>query len=343
MRFAELVDRLQATRSFGAADLIIQGVAAIEDATPGMLSCADGDRFAAQLESTQASALILPKNEVLQQLATDRGIAWVESGYPRLTLAQAIDLFYQPYDPAPQIHPTAIIDPTAKLGQNVAVSAHVVIHADVVIGDHVRIWPNVVIYPAVVIGDRTLLHANCVIQERSQIGVDCVINSGSVVGSEGFGYVPTKTGWHKMQQSGRVVIDDRVEIGCNCTIDRPSVGETRIGHDTILDNMVHIGHGCTIGWGCAIAAQAAMAGGVTLGNRVTLAGQTGLANNAHMGDGSIASSKAGVHHDVAPGQVVSGYPAVDHSIYLKSSAIYKRLPEMYRSLRKIKQHLGLKD
>jgi UDP-3-O-[3-hydroxymyristoyl] glucosamine N-acyltransferase len=343
MRFAELVDRLKATNSSGHPDLEITGVAAIEDATIGMLSSADGDRFAAQLATTQASAVILPKNEALQQLATDRGIAWIESGYPRLSLAQAIDLFYTPATPASQIHPTAVTDPTAKLGQNVAVSAHVVIHANVVIGDGVRIWPNVVIYPGAQIGDRTLLHANCVIQERSQVGIDCVINSGSIVGSEGFGYVPTPTGWYKMQQSGVVVLEDRVEIGCNCTIDRPSVGETRIGHDTILDNMVHIGHGCTIGWGCAIAAQAAMAGGVTLGNRVTLAGQTGVANNAHMGDGSIASSKAGVHHDVDPGQVVSGYPAVDHRIYLKSSAIYKRLPEMYRSLKRIKQHLGLKD
>jgi UDP-3-O-[3-hydroxymyristoyl] glucosamine N-acyltransferase len=321
----------------------IQGVAAIDTAVAGMLSYADSDRFAAQVQTTQASALILPENDLLQQLATNRGIAWLASSAPRLTFAQAIALFYQPYRPALQIHPTAVIDPSATLGNNIAIGANVVISANVVIGDDVCIWPNVVVYPAVTIGARSLLHANCVIQERSQIGDDCVINSGSVVGGEGFGYVPIKTGWYKMQQSGYVVLENRVEIGCNCTIDRPAVGETRIGQDTILDNMVHIGHGCTIGHGCAIAAQAGLAGGVTLGNRVTLAGQVGVANSAHMKDGSIASSKAGVHHHVAPGQIVSGYPAVEHSIYLKSSAIYKRLPEMYQTLRRIKQHLGLQD
>ncbi|MFM2429601.1 MAG: UDP-3-O-(3-hydroxymyristoyl)glucosamine N-acyltransferase [Cyanobacteriota bacterium] len=341
MKFAELVNRLQGVQSQGDGELELQGVAAIDDAISGSITCADGDRYADELRMTQASAVILPKNPKLQQIASDRGLAWIESAYPRLTFAQTIDQFYQPAQPAATIHPTAVIDPKAKIGQNVAIGAHVVIHQDVIIGDGVRIWPNVVIYPGARIGDRTLLHANCVIQERSQLGCDCVINSGSVVGSEGFGYVPLKTGWHKMQQSGYVVLEDRVEIGCNCTIDRPAVGETRIGHDTIFDNMVHIGHGCTIGWGCALAAQAALAGGVTLGNRVTLAGQTGVANNAHMGDGAIASSKAGVHHDVPPGQVVSGYPAVDHNIYLRSSAIYKKMPEMYRSLKRIKQHLGL--
>lgn len=343
MKFAELASRLQATRTFGEADLEIQGLAALDDALPGMLSYADGKRFAPKIQTTQASALILPQNVALQQIATDRGIAWLESRHPRLAFAQAIDLFYQPYRLSPQIHPTAVIDPSAKLGKNIAIGAHAVISANVTLGDDVCVFPNVVIYPDVTIGDRTLLHANCVVQERTQIGQDCVVNSGSVVGSEGFGYVPLKQGWYKMQQSGIVVLEDRVEIGCNCTIDRPAVGETRIGQDTVLDNLVHIGHGCTIGQGCAMAAQAALAGGVTIGNRVTLAGQTGVANNAHMGDGSIASSKAGVHHNVAPGEIVSGYPAVSHNIYLRSSAIYKRLPDMYRTLKQIKQHLGLTD
>ncbi len=343
MRFAELVERLQARQSFSAVDLDIQCVAAIDEAVAGAISYVESDRFTTQIETTQASALILPDNESLQQLATSRGIAWLVSSNPRLTFAQTIELFYQPYLPPPQIHPTAVVDPSARLGKNVAIGAHAVISADVVIGNGVCIWPNVIVYPDVVIGDRSLLHANCVIQERSQIGADCVINSGSIIGGEGFGYVPLAVGWYKMQQSGYVVLEDRVEIGCNSTIDRPAVGQTLIGHDTIVDNMVHIGHGCTIGHSCAIAAQVGLAGGVTLGNRVILAGQVGLANNAQMGDGAIAGSKAGVHHQVPPGKVVSGYPAVDHSIYLKSSAIYKRLPEMYQTLKRIKQHLGLKD
>jgi UDP-3-O-[3-hydroxymyristoyl] glucosamine N-acyltransferase len=341
MKFAQLVEKLGATQFAGDASLEVSAIAAVDQAIAGQLSYIDSEKFAAQLQATQASALILPKNAQLQQQATDRGIAWLESGYPRLTFAQAIDLFYQPYKPPVRIHPTAVIDPTATVGANVAIGAHAVIEANVILGDDVCIHPNVVVYPGCRIGDRTVLHANCTIQERSQIGADCIVNSGSVIGGDGFGHVPTAQGWYKMQQSGYVVLGDRVEIGCNCAIDRPSVGETRIGADTKFDNMVHIGHGVVIGQGCAIAAQAGLAGGVTLGNRVILAGQTGVANNAYMGDGAIASSKAGVHHHIEPGKVVSGYPAVDHAIYLKSSAIYKHLPDMYKSIKRIKKHLGL--
>jgi UDP-3-O-[3-hydroxymyristoyl] glucosamine N-acyltransferase len=343
MKFAQLVGNLGATRFAGDADLEIQAIAAVDKALPGQLSYIDSAKFAAQVATTQASVLIVPKNQALQQQATQRGIAWLESSYPRLTFAQAIDLFYQPYKPAVQIHPTAVIDPTATIGQNVAIGAHVVIEADVVIGDAVCIHPNVVIYPGCQIGDRTILHANCTIQERSQIGADCIVNSGSVIGGDGFGHVPTPQGWYKMQQSGYVVLEDKVEIGCNCTVDRPAVGETRIGRDTKFDNMIHIGHGVTVGQNCAMAAQVGIAGGATIGNRVIIAGQCGVANNVHIGDGVTASSRTGIHHDIEPGKVVSGYPAVDHPVFLRSSILFSRLPEMYQTLKKIKKQLGIED
>lgn len=318
----------------------IHGVAAIEAATAGTMSYIEGAKFAPQLQATQASAVILPADAALQAAATERQLAWIEAPEPRLMFAQAIALFYQPFKPAPTVHPTAVIDSSVKLGKSVAIGAHVVIQAGVTIGNGCVIHPNVVIYPGAQVGDRTVLHANCVIHERTQLGADCVIQSGAVVGAEGFGFVPTATGWYKMEQSGRVVLEDGVEVGCNSTVDRPSVGETRIGRQTKLDNLVHIGHGCQVGFGCAMAAQVGLAGGVEVGNRVILAGQVGVANNAKIGDGAIASSKSGVHGNVEPKQVVSGYPAVDHAIYLKSSAIYSRLPELYQTVRQIKRQLG---
>ena len=139
------------------------------------------------------------------------------------------------------------------VGQYVHLGANVVIQAEVKIGDRVTIHPNVVIYPGVTIGEGTVLHANCTIQERTQIGANCVIHSGATIGAEGFGFVPTKTGWYKMQQSGYTVLEDGVEVGCNSTVDRPAVGETRIGRNTKLDNLVQIGHGCQIGQNCAFA------------------------------------------------------------------------------------------
>uniref|UniRef100_A0A832H4F0 UDP-3-O-acylglucosamine N-acyltransferase n=1 Tax=Oscillatoriales cyanobacterium SpSt-402 TaxID=2282168 RepID=A0A832H4F0_9CYAN len=345
MKFSDLVQRLgvapahSSLSSHPNLDPDLAGVMAVDEAKPGTISYIDGAKFAGQVSTTSASALILPKSSTLQAAARDRGIAWLETAEPRLLFAQAIALFYQPFQPAPEIHPTAVIHPTATIGDSAYIGAHVVIQAGVTIGNHACVHPNVVIYPNAQIGDRTILHANCTIHERAQIGADCVIHSGTVIGAEGFGFVPTQQGWYKMQQSGYVVLEDGVEVGCNAAIDRPAVGETRIGKQTKLDNMVHIGHGCQIGFGCAFAAQVGLAGGVEVGNRVILAGQVGVANEATLGDGAIASSKTGVHGNVAAGEIVSGYPCVDHKTYLKSSAIYSRLPEMYQTLKKLQKRI----
>ena len=292
------------------------------------------------VSQTAASALILPLDQALQTQATERGIAWMAASEPRLLFAKAIALFYQPFKPSPGIHPTAVIADSAEIGLEVSIGPHVVIQEQVKIGEHVTIHANVVIYPNVQIGDRTLLHANCTVHERTQIGADCVIHSGAVIGSEGFGFVPTSQGWVKMEQSGYTVLEDGVEVGCNSTIDRPAVGETRIGCNTKLDNLVQIAHGCQIGQNCAMAAQVGLAGGVKVGNGVLLAGQVGVANNARIGDGAIATAQSGVISDVGPGQVVSSSPAVPNKIYLKASAIYKRLPGMYQTLKRLQKKLG---
>jgi UDP-3-O-[3-hydroxymyristoyl] glucosamine N-acyltransferase len=321
-------------------DLEITGVAAIDEAKSGTLSYVEGTKFASWIDSTGASALILPEDEKLQNQATARGIAWLTTTEPRLLFAKAIALFYQPYHPSAEIHPTAVIHPTAHIGNGVYIGPHVVISQGVEIGNFAVIHPNVVIYPEVKIGDRTTLHANCTIHERSLIGADCVIHSGAVIGAEGFGFVPTRTGWLKMEQSGYTVLEDGVEVGCNTAIDRPAVGETRIGKNTKIDNLVQIGHGSKIGAGCAIAGQAGMAGGVKVGNGVILAGQVGIANQVKIGDRAIASAQSGIHKDVAPGEIVSGTPAVPHKIYLKASAIYSRLPEIYQLCQRLQRKLG---
>lgn len=346
MKFSEIVHKLGDVANNNSlisnkdCDPEITQLAAVDEASCGTLSYIDGGKFAVYVGETGASALILPLDEALQALAQERGIAWIATSQPRLLFAQAIALLYQPFRPAPEIHPSAVIHPSVQLKDEIYVGAHVVIQAGAKIGDRVCIHPNVVIYPDVEIGDRTVLHANCTIHERTRIGADCVIHSGAVIGAEGFGFVPTPTGWLKMEQSGCTVLDDGVEVGCNSTIDRPAVGETRIGRNTKLDNMVHIGHGCQVGANCAIAAQVGMAGGVKIGNRVILAGKVGVANQVTVGDGAVASSKAGIHNDIQPGETVSGYPAVPHKVFLKSSAIYKHLPEMYQLFKQLQRRLS---
>jgi UDP-3-O-[3-hydroxymyristoyl] glucosamine N-acyltransferase len=343
MKFSESIEKLGEAAACNSLTLNpkndpeIVGVAAIDNASPGTLSYIEGGKFAAYVGKTAASALILPQDEALQVQASDRHLAWIAVPDPRLLFAQAIALFYQPFRPAPEIHPTAAIDPSVQLGTDVYVGPHAVIQSGAKIGSGVCIYANAVVYPEVEISDRAVLHANCTIHERTKIGADCVIHSGAVIGGEGFGFVPTPTGWFKMEQSGRVVLEDGVEVGCNSTIDRPAVGETRIGRNTKLDNLVHVGHGCQIGSNCALAAQVGLAGGVKVGNNVLLAGQVGIANQAEIGDGAIATAKAGIHNNVEPGAIVSGIPAIPHKVFLKVAAIYSRLPEMYQTLKQLQR------
>ncbi|MEM6838195.1 MAG: UDP-3-O-(3-hydroxymyristoyl)glucosamine N-acyltransferase [Cyanobacteria bacterium P01_C01_bin.120] len=348
MQFSAIAQSIGITKTssltaFPERDPEIEGVAAVQTAAAGTLSYIEGEKFAKYVEQTAASALILPNDEALQSAANEQGIAWLSAADPRLGFARAIGLFYKPFHPSAEIHPTAIIAPSAQVGRDVAIGAHAVVQAGVKIGNGVCIHPNVVVYPDVVLGDRVILHANCVIHERTQIGTDCVIHSGAAIGSEGFGFVPTATGWEKMEQSGITVLEAGVEVGCNSTVDRPAVGETRIRQGTKLDNMVHVAHGCEIGAGVVMAAQVGMAGGVTVGNRVILAGQVGISNQAKIGDGAIATAKAGVHSDVPPGEIVTGIPALPHKMFLKASAVFSRLPEMHRTLRKLSRQANLDE
>ena len=343
MKFSDLINQLSPQAhsliSHPEVNPELDTIMPIDEAISNNLSYIEGDRFAKMVDITTAAALILPLDTSLQERANNRGIAWLSTPSPRLTFAQALNLFYQPYQPQPQIHPTAVIAEDVKLGKNVAIAANVVIEAGVTIGDNVCIYPNVVVYPQVTIGDRTLLHSNCTIEERTQIGADCVVHSGAVIGGEGFGFVPTPEGWYKMAQSGYVILEDGVEIGCNSTVDRPAVGTTKIGKNTKLDNLVHIGHNCQIGENSALAAQVGLAGGVKIGNRVILAGQVGVANQAEIGDGAIASAQTGIHNNIKAGETVSGSPAVPNKLYLKVSAIYKKLPEIYKVVKQLQKKL----
>ncbi len=348
MKFSEIAQKLSDTSDRNSLSINpelnpeITGVAPIEQASPDTLSYIEGAKFASMVGKTAAGALILPRDEALQTQATQRGIAWIAVSEPRLVFAKAIAFFYKPFHPAPEIHPTAVIHPSAEIGEDVYIGAHAVIQAGVKIGNDACIHPNVVIYPEAEIGDRTILHANCTIHERSKIGSDCVIHSGAVIGAEGFGFVSIPTGWYKMEQSGCTVLEDGVEVGCNTTIDRPAVGETRVARNTKIDNLVQIGHGCEIGENCAMASQVGLAGGVKVGNRVILAGQVGIANQAKIGDGAIASAKAGIHNDVEPGAIVSGIPALPHKLFLKVAAVYSRLPEIYQTLKQLQRQIEAK-
>ncbi|HEY9771575.1 MAG TPA: UDP-3-O-(3-hydroxymyristoyl)glucosamine N-acyltransferase [Coleofasciculaceae cyanobacterium] len=343
MQFQEIITQLGKTAKLNSLSQNqslnpqIEGVAAIDKADRNSLSYVEGGKFAAAIATTQAGALILPPDETLQAQALARDIAWIATSNPRLLFASVISLFYQPFKPSPSIHASAIIHSNTSLGKDIYLGANVVIQQGVTIGDRVQIHPNVVIYPDVTIGSDTVLHANCTIHERTQIGSECVIHSGAAIGSEGFGFVPTATGWYKMEQSGYTVLEDGVEVGCNSAVDRPAVGETRIGRNTKLDNLVQIGHGCQIGRNCAMAAQVGLAGGAIIGNGVMLGGQVGVANQVTVGDRVIATGQTGITGNVASGEMVSGMPHIPSQLYRKLFVIYKRLPEIYQMYKELKK------
>ncbi|MBL6797802.1 MAG: UDP-3-O-(3-hydroxymyristoyl)glucosamine N-acyltransferase [Synechococcus sp. BS307-5m-G39] len=319
----------------------LRGAASLERATADQLSFLEkGNALVGSLESSDAGAVLIPDQQDLRDLAEQHQLAWAICRDPRLAFAEALEQLHPNPSPLAGIHPSAVIADRVQLGAGVSIGPQVCIGDDTRIGPRTVIHPGVVIYGDVDIGEGCELHANAVVHPGSRIGDRCVVHSNAVVGSEGFGFVPTAKGWRKMPQTGLVVLEDGVEVGCGSTIDRPSVGETRIGSGTKIDNLVQIGHGVVTGRGCALASQVGIAGGAQLGNGVILAGQVGVANRAVIGDRAIASSKSGIHGEVAAGEVVSGYPAIPNRLWLRCSAAFAKLPDMAKQLRELKKQVS---
>ena len=330
MKLADIASALDARLENASPDSEITSVAGIEQAGPRQLTFVSNPKYNAAAKTTKASAVIVSETFP----AIDTGM--LRSKNPYLAWAKAIELFYQPPRYAPGIHPTAVVLPKAKLGKNAHVGPYVAIDEDAVVGDNAVLLAHVVIYRGVTIGDNFFAHAHAVVREFCQLGDNVLLQNGVVVGSDGFGFAKDDAGhWHKIVQSGNVVVESDAEIQANTCIDRASIGETRIGRGSKLDNMVHIGHSCTIGHDTLLCAQVGLAGTTDIGNNVILAGQVGVSGHVKIGDGAIAIAQSGIPHDVAPGAMVSGAPAIDHRLWLKCCAAYAKLPEMAKAIRKL--------
>jgi UDP-3-O-[3-hydroxymyristoyl] glucosamine N-acyltransferase len=286
-----------------------------------------------ELSQTKAGALLLPPVDEVINKVKEKGIAWAVLNNPRLGFAESLTLLSPRKIALEGIHPTAVIGENVNIGNNVSIGAHACLGNNTKVGNNSIIHPGVVLYENVHIGQNNELHANCVIHTSTRLGDRVTVHSNAVIGSEGFGFVPTPNGWYKMPQTGIVVLENDVEVGCGSTIDRPAVGETKIGSGTKIDNLVQIGHGVTTGKGCAMAAQVGIAGGAILGNGVILAGQVGVGNRVKVGNHVVASSKCGVHADVPDSEVISGFPAMPNRLWLRCSAHFRRLPEIVKTLK----------
>ena len=205
-----------------------------------------------------------------------------------------------------------------------------------VIGDDAVLLAHVVIYRGARIGDRFFAHAHAQVREFCELGNDVTLQNGVVIGADGFGFARDGArGWHKIVQSGITRLADRVEVQANSTVDRASIGETRIGEDTKIDNLVQVGHGCSVGEHTMLCSQVGLGGSTHVGNNVILAGQVGVAGHLTIGDGAIATAQTGIPGDVAPGATVSGYPAMENRQWLRAVAVFHKLPEMARAIRNL--------
>ncbi len=327
LTLAELATQLGATLQ-GDPNSRITRVAGIETAVSGDLTFVSNPKYATLARTTKATAIVVEPNFPAIPIATLR----IENPY--LAFARAIELFYEAPAYAPGIHPTAAIAPTASIGSNAHIGAYAVIGDDVTIGNNAVILPHVVLYPHVHVGNNFFAHAHAIVREHCQLGDNVILQNGAVIGADGYGFARQSNGaWYKILQSGPAILEDAVEVQANACVDRASIGETRIHAGAKIDNLVQVGHGSTVGANSLLCAQVGLAGSTTVGKNVILAGQVGVAGHCTVGDGAMATAQSGIPGDVAPGKIVSGYPAIDNRQWLRSVALFNRLPELLRDIK----------
>jgi UDP-3-O-[3-hydroxymyristoyl] glucosamine N-acyltransferase len=335
MKLRDIADRL-GCRLEGNGDIQIDRVASIERAEPGDLTFLAHEKYAKKFAGTRASAVIVAANVPAHATA-----ALLRTDQPYLAFARAVALLMPASTPPKGIDETSAIAPDAKLGADVSIGAFVSVGAGVVIGARTIVYPNVTIGPGARIGEDCVVRSQVSIRDGVAIGNRVIVQDGSVIGSEGFGFAKQADGTHlKIPQRAALVIEDDVEIGANTTIDRPAIGETRIGAGTKIDNLVQVGHGVTIGRRVLLAAQVGIAGSCVIEDDVVLAGQVGVANHVRLGKGVIATAQTGIPNSVDAGEYISGYPAISHMEWLKSAAVYRQLPVLKKRVADLEQRLA---
>lgn len=340
MRNLKQLAELTGSELKGDADIAINDVATLQDATQGEISFVSNPKYKKHLEVTHASAVILsPK------LAVDfKGNALVNND-PYLTFAKVVNIFYKPDTPQANIHSSAVVAEDASIGENVDIAANVVINSGVSIGNNSIIGAGSIIAENTVIGSNALIHANVTLYADTQIGTDVIIHSGAVIGSDGFGFAPkSDKSWYKILQIGNVVIGDDVEIGANTTIDRAALGSTSIGNGVKLDNQIQIAHNVKIGDLSIIAGAAGVAGSTTIGERCQIGGAVAISGHLIITDDVIITGRSMVMGSIKkPGVYSSGIATDENRKWRRNAARFRHLDEMAKKLKELETKLGMKD
>jgi UDP-3-O-[3-hydroxymyristoyl] glucosamine N-acyltransferase len=330
MKLAEIAQKL-GCRLEGSGDAEIRGVAGIDHATVGEITFLANRRYFPLLKTTAASAVLLQEGIAIERAAGAPPLSAIRSSNPYLDFARAIEFFYQAPRYAPAIHSTAVIAQSARIAEDAHIGPYCFVDEEAQIGPRSVLHSFVTIYRGAKIGADFFAHAHAVVREFCTIGDRVILQNGVVIGGDGLGFAKKKDGtWYKIAQSGAAILEDDVEVQANACVDRATVGETRIGRGSKLDDLVLIGHASKVGRDAMLCGQVGLAGSTHIGDGVILAGQVGTAGHLSVGEHAVVTAKSGIPNDVPPRAMYSGYPAVDNRQWLKSVAALNRLPELQK-------------
>jgi UDP-3-O-[3-hydroxymyristoyl] glucosamine N-acyltransferase len=339
MKLQELSQKL-GCRLEGNPEIEITGVAGIDHAEPGQLTFLANRRYSPLLKTTKASAVLVEESVAFEREPGLKPLAALRTENPYLAFAHAIQLFHEVPVFKPGVHPTAIIADSAKIGRGAHIGPYCFIDEGVEIGEQAVLHSFVTIYRGAKIGANFFAHAHAVVREDCRIGDRVILQNGAIIGGDGLGFAKRADGtWDKMVQSGPAVLEDDVEVQANACIDRATVGETRIGRGTKIDDLVLVGHASQVGANTMLCGQVGLAGSTKIGENCILAGQVGTAGHLTVGDGAVITAQSGVPNDVPARALYSGYPAVENREWLKMMAALNRLPELQRRVQQLEMEL----
>jgi len=318
----------------GNDSFIIEGINSLDTAAQGEISFFADRKYKESLRKTKASAIIVSEENLLF-----KGLQVVVSN-PALAYAKVASIFAPPVPRYPGISEQAVLHDSTRIGKNVSIYPLVYVGEEALIGDNVIMFPGVFIGDRVKIGNGTIIYPNVTILHDCQIGKNVIINAGTVIGSDGFGFVRDGAVSVKIPQIGMVQIDDDVEIGANSCIDRAASGKTWVKRGVKTDNFVHVAHNVVIGEDTIIVAQVGISGTVRIGSQVIIGGQVGISDHVEIGDRVKIGSQSGVIKSIPSGEVVSGTPAMPHRLWLKTSGIIRRLPQFNEHLRDLEKRVA---
>lgn len=317
----------------GDGTQIIEGLGKIESALPNEATFLANPRYAQYLARSKAGAILVSPGTPAV------GPTLIEVENPYMAFLVLLERFFSQEPWVKGVHPTATLEPEVELSSDVSIGAFCFIGRRSHVGARTVLFPHVVIGPECRIGDDCLIYPNTTIREHVQIGNRVIIQPGVVIGADGFGFVPDTGEYRKIPQVGIVVIEDGVEIGANTTIDRATLGETRIRAGTKLDNLVQVAHNVVIGENSVIAAQTGISGSTRIGRGVRIAGQVGFVGHISIGDGAQVGAQSGVGHNIPDGGLMSGTPARPHGLWRRIEACITRLPDLFRRVRALEAQL----